>query len=496
MNTKRRAELQRKLTLNAVPRPPAGLAERIKADIPEYLVAESGPAKFARTMTFPMRIAALVVLVLTSVAVAMLFVSRNGEEKMANSVAAPRPVIFAPQTRAVTMTDTMATTAAGRTEEVNLDIVEEAPPVPHLAAARIAPPPAAERQDFRDETKLESDAEDDYAAAGAEVSGVIGGSADAPARLQSMAEVAAPEPAVAQPVQTGFAREVPEPASAPAAPAPPLERESLAITAEAPMVDARRERAMPKSASNAMVAKAAKDKDNVFGISVSPEVFDNIRKTIESGQRPVPAAVNVEALVNYFAGPPEKRPRRGVRLEVEASPAAIPAKGDHAVLRFTLDTPDATSPESSVVSDARMEVVINSAVVLRTRRIGDSEPLASESALRPGMSVTGLYALELKPGLRASQLVATVRLHYIENGKPQTIMKVVHGHDLAKTWQRASRRHRLAALGALWGESLKGTTGGVDVARRAEELATQEPDDARARELARAASASAAGGRR
>lgn len=499
MNTKRRAELQRKLTLNAVPRPPAGLAERIKADIPKYLEAESGPAKFARSMTFPMRIAASVVLVVTSVAVAMLFVSRNGEEKLASSVAAPRPVIFAPQPRSVAMTDTMSTTTAvARTEEVNLDIVEEAPPVPQLAAARIAPP-AIERQDFRDETKRENDAEDDYAAAGAEVAGVIGGSVDAPARPQSMAEVAAPpaaEPTVAQPAQTGFARQVPALAAPPPpAPVPPLERESITITAEAPMVDARRERAMAKSASNAMLPQA-KDKDNVFGISVSPEVFDNIRKTIESGQRPAPAAVNVEALVNYFAGPPEKRPRRGVRLEVEASPAAIPAKGDHAVLRFTLDTPDATSSESSVVSDARMEVVINSAVVLRTRRIGDSEPLASESALRPGMSVTGLYALELKPGLRASQLVATVRLHYIENGKPQTITKVVHGHDLAKTWQRASRRHRLAALGALWGESLKGTTGGVDVARRAEELATQEPDDSRARELARAASASAAGGRR
>ena len=494
MNTKRRAELQRKLTLNAVPRPPVGLAERIKADIPKYLEAESGPAKFARSMTFPMRIAASFVLVLTSLAVAMLFISRNGEEKMANSAAAPRPVIFAPQQRSVAMTETMSTTAARRTEEVNLDIVEEAPIVPQIAAARVAPPPAMERQDFRDETKRESGTDDDYAAAGAEQSGVIGGSAvDAPPP-QSMAEVAAPpEPAVSQPAQSGFAREMPAPPPAPVSPAPALERESITITGEAPMVDARRERAMAKSASNAMVAQAKKD--NVFGISVSPEVFDNIRRTIESGQRPAPSAVNVEALVNYFAGPPEKRPRRGVRLEVEASPAAIPAKGDHAVLRFTLDTPDATSSESSVASNARIEVVINSAVVQRTRRIGDSEPLASESELRPGMSVTGLYALEMKPGLRATQLVATVRLHYIENGKPETVTKVVHGYDLAKSWQRASRRHRLAALGALWGESLKGTTGGVDVARRAEELATQEPDDVRARELARAANASAAGGR-
>jgi hypothetical protein len=88
-----------------------------------------------------------------------------------------------------------------------------------------------------------------------------------------------------------------------------------------------------------------------------------------------------------------------------------------------------------------------------------------------------------------------VRLHYFDGAKPQTITKAVHGHDLAKSWQRASRRHRLASLGAVWGESLKGTNKGKDVARRAEELATQAPDDVRARELARAASVSAAGGR-
>jgi len=88
-----------------------------------------------------------------------------------------------------------------------------------------------------------------------------------------------------------------------------------------------------------------------------------------------------------------------------------------------------------------------------------------------------------------------VRLHYFDGKKPQTLAETVHGRDLATSWQRASRRHRLASLGALWGESLKTTTGGGDVARRAEELATQAPDDVRARELARAANASAAGGR-
>jgi hypothetical protein len=76
------------------------------------------------------------------------------------------------------------------------------------------------------------------------------------------------------------------------------------------------------------------------------------------------------------------------------------------------------------------------------------------------------------------------------------ITKVVHGSDLARDWERASRRHRLASLGAVWSESLRGAGARQDVAKRAEELATQEPKDTRARELAKAATATAAGGRR
>jgi hypothetical protein len=486
MNSKRRAELQRKLTLNAVPTPPAGLAERIKADIPKYLEAESGPAKFARTMTFPMRIAASLLLVVTSAAVAMLFMSRNREEQVASKAT---PVIFAPQKRAVAVTDTMTTVAAARTEEVNLDIVEEVPHVPQLAAARIAPSASVEQQDFRDETKVERGVEED-SVEGAVVGGVIGDYGyDAPPPPPVVAEAAAPQaemPAVAPPAEREFAYD----ATAPAAP-PAAARQQITVTGEAPMAETRRERASAKVAANAF---AEQKKDSVFGISVSPENFHEIRKTLESGRRPAASAVNVEALVNYFAGPPEKRLRR-VQLEVEASPAAIQADGDHAVLRFTVDTPDAIVPKTSAPSNAHVEVVINSAVVEKARRIGDSEPLGGESVLRPNTSVTGLWALELKPGLRASQLIATVRLHYFDGKKQQTLAETVHGRDLATTWQRASRRHRLASLGALWGESLKSTTGGVDVARRAEELATQAPDDVRARELARAANASAAGGR-
>jgi hypothetical protein len=146
-------------------------------------------------------------------------------------------------------------------------------------------------------------------------------------------------------------------------------------------------------------------------------------------------------------------------------------------------------------TEARLDIEIDPKAVASFHRIGGTPAVAPESMLLHNLSVTGLYELELRPHLNAKQRVATVRLRYrsVTDGKAQVITKVVHGSDLAHDWARASRRHRLASLGAVWGESLKGSGVRADVARRAEELATQEPDDTRARELAKAASDTAGG---
>lgn len=482
MNAKRRAELQRRLTLNAVPRPPAGLAERIKADIPKYLEPETGPQRLTRSITFNLRIAASIVVLAMSVIVAMMMVSPSPELQLASRETKARPVIF-PPARTVATSDAASTTTVARTEEVRLDIVEDAPVAPQLAVARVAPtamtpPRDAFAPEGRIRARVESDMENESAAVG----GAVG---------ESEYETPAETPVV-ELAERAYAPTVAPPAEPVAAPAPPPSiAQATASFDDAARLDRRQERTAARMMAAAPAPASEARKDSVFGISVSPQVFHDIRATLESGLRPAASAVNIEALVNYFAGPPAKRPR-GVRLEVEASPAPIPADGEHAVLRFTVDTPEGSGVAAS---DARIDVVINDAAVAAAQRIGDSDPLARESVIPYATSVTGLYALEMKPGLRSSQLVATVRLHYVVNGRRDSITKLVHGHDLSKSWQRASRRHRLASLGAVWGESLKGSAAGKDVALRAEELATQDPRDVKAKELARAASASAAGGR-
>jgi hypothetical protein len=243
-------------------------------------------------------------------------------------------------------------------------------------------------------------------------------------------------------------------------------------------------------------------KSEVFGISVDPRGFLDVKSAIEHGARPPLGMVNVDALVNYFAGAANHPPPRGASLEVEASPAPVQADGDHALLRFSVDTPKLALAERSstppAAQDARLEIEIDEDAVASFRRIGGSTTMPPESTLLYNVSVTGLYQLELKPHLKASQHVATVRLRYrsVSNGEQYVHTRVIRGRDLAKDWARASRRHRLASLGAVWSESLKTAVAGADgVVERAEELASQKPEDARARELANAVNATAGGGR-
>lgn len=477
MNPKRRAELQRKLSLNAVPRPPAGLAERIKAEIPRYLEIEAERARFSRSIAFNMRIAASILLLVTSLVVTVYLVSPEAERIMAPSTA-----VFAPADRA------LPRTAIAPTQEVRLEIAQE-PEIPEIAAATPPPPPTQvrAREERTDEVDGETGAERTFKDE-AVVGGVVGGVAGGTLERRQVAEFAPAEDFAPEPQRM--------PASAPPPPAAAARdavQQRITVTANAPTLSIMRE---------ARAAKVSLDaKDKIFGISVDPAAFQRIRATLESGQRPAASAVDVEALVNYFAAAAARPPRSGIALEVEASPAAIEADGDHAVLRFTVDTakvdeiPGGSTPP--IAADARIEVEFNDHVVARASRIGNGAPLADESVLFSGISVTGIYALEMKPNLRSKQTVATVRLHYtaVPSGRKQTITEKILAGDLAKSWARATRRHRLASLGAVWGETLKGTTGGVDVARRAEELATQKPDDPLARALAAAASASADEGR-
>ncbi|HEY2092032.1 MAG TPA: hypothetical protein VGJ81_09095 [Thermoanaerobaculia bacterium] len=459
MTTKRKAELQRRLSMASVAKPPAGLADRIKADIPDLLGTTRERERLSSSVAFNLRVAASIILLISSAYLCVQLLSR-----------ADRSEGVPPMAR-----------MAVKTAPAKLPVTNEAPAVaaeaPKPQVARASEPELGVRLDSTEDRDLPQ------------------------ARNEPVTTVAA-APTV----------------SAPAAP-PPMAEAAPALAEEkgaakvANGVEGGVEGQVAGRASGGVVSgvgggiiggvvPTARAMDfvqapphRVLGISVDVRAFPDVRDAIERGERP--RTVNVEALINYFAGPPEHRAPREVGLEVEASPAPVTAGPRSFIIRTTIDTarqemqPGASVPP--VATDVRLEIDLDGNAVVSHRRAGSGDELSGfEPTLLKNVSVTALYEVELRDNLPWHQPIATVRLHYrsVVSGKERTITRIMHASDVARPWSDASRRHRLATLGAVWGETLKNAPGATDVARRAEELANQEPRDAKARELAMLATAS------
>lgn len=454
MNQKRKAELQRKLSMTSVPRPPAGLSERLKADIPEKLMsADRDRDRLSRSTLFSMRVAASIILLVTSVYVAVQMISRT-ETRIESE---PPTMIVARKTAAAPPAE--VTTTLADKKDVNNGRLGEVDQVA-TRGARNEPAFRDRRQKLSKEKK--------------ETSNMIAQVAEAPA-----------------------------PATLPAAPPPPSE---TVAAADAHVVDGGRT-AAAKSEAMSVSASAPAMTGNVqrvagfeivsprevFGLSIDPTAFDRVKQTIERGDRPATGSVDVAALVNYFAGT-ERAPRRDVRLDVEASRAPL-ATDNSALIRFTVETPrEAIGPGMAVpaaATGAELEIVLNSGAVLTHRLVGADE-LKSQTTLLKNVSVTGLIDLRLKPGVAPRTTIATLELRYrsAADGRPHEIVREVRASDVTRSWASATRRHRLATLGAVWSESLNGGPGAGEVARTAERLATEKPEDVKAQELAAAATAS------
>lgn len=459
MNSNRKADIQRRLALASVPKPPEGLADRIKADIPKYLKATGNDRqRHSRSISLNLRVAASFLLLISAVFTAVQLMSPEEEMQSMKTVAT---ATYSPASPS--LPELQRAIAAAPQEEVRVEIAEEAAAsvamtrtgetdgAPVLAHA--APPRA--RRDMPTVEEAERAIQNAEVGVTGNLVGRVAEAAPPPAQMADVAGVTPTFPA--------------------AAPAPQAARREAAATA-----------AFSKEAKAA--DSVAASGDTIFGISVDPAVFHRIKATLEQGERPSADSVNIAALVNYFAGAPARKPRRDVTLEVEGSPVPVGVEGRRGMVRFTIDTPAA----KVVAKNATIEIDINHAAVTTFRPIGVDPAAAAEDALPGSTSITGLYEVELRPGISARERVATVTLRYhsVNENRERVIRKELRGRDFAGAWTAASRRHRLASLGAVWGETLKGAASEAEVARRAEELATQSPDDSRARELSRLAAVS------
>lgn len=474
MNTRRRAELQRKLALKSVRTPPDDLLERIKNDIPKYLAEDPSRRRETRSSTFALGVAASILVVATA---AIFTVSLlEPEETLIESKGAPAMTGRTADASAQA-SDVPASEAAPAPFEAELqDAVQNSVP----PAASASPPPALDEPARAADTHAGS------------VTGHVGAVADF-AAAPSSAESFAPEPDAAQTaapaaVQVATAESRHE-RQATAVEAPPQAAPST-VAAAAPPPPARQDAAAAAREGSLRHKAVAAAADEVFGVSVTPGAFDRVRDALMSGSSPGAELVDVEALVNYFAGGPARRPRTEPAIDVELSPAPVEGAPRRAILRVTVDTPAGRGP---VAMEAGLSVDFDRVTVLGARRIGDGDALIPEPILSAGTSVTMLYELRLREPLLGPQRIATVRLRYsslTRDGRPREVERLVRAGDVVPVWSSASRRHRLATLGAAWGEAVRAQAVVPDLARRAQELAAQNPRDSRAKELSEAASAS------
>jgi hypothetical protein len=77
MTAKRKAELQRKLALAPVPKPPTGLSDRIKSEIPKNLSVDADRTRFRQAVAFNVRVAASILLLVSSVYLALHLLTRK-----------------------------------------------------------------------------------------------------------------------------------------------------------------------------------------------------------------------------------------------------------------------------------------------------------------------------------------------------------------------------------------------------------------------------------
>ncbi|HJT16572.1 MAG TPA: hypothetical protein VJ853_04265 [Thermoanaerobaculia bacterium] len=98
MNANRKADLQRKLAVAPVPKPPAGLAERIKTEIPKELQFDVNRERdqFSHSLRVSLAVAASVIVVISSAFLAVHVMETTDQQPAAAKIAVPPPVALPP----------------------------------------------------------------------------------------------------------------------------------------------------------------------------------------------------------------------------------------------------------------------------------------------------------------------------------------------------------------------------------------------------------------
>jgi hypothetical protein len=346
MTRNRKADLQRKLTMAPVAKPPAGLADRIKRDIPQHFAfqAEKERTQFRKSTMFNLRIAASIILLVSSLYLALHLVSRNGSNVDTHSMMTSKEVaVPAPQV-AVALPNTPPAPGSARVPE-HTDL----PPLPRI------PPPASIAAQPSRERIAEAKHEESVA-------------------MSTGSPVYVADAGQTRPVTENISI-VHAPPAAPVAPPPPpaAEAPTITVAGSAPSLDRTFAKSSAASPSEARDAAAPQARN-----------FYAIQQAISRGETPRDA--DAYAFVQHFAAP-ERKPA-GLRVDLEAS--ATPLDPNKWLLRVSVDAPGKTS--------APIDLTFGEAIA--THRALTGSVAANETAL---------YEIEFKPNAKADETIATVR---------------------------------------------------------------------------------------
>src|SRR3954471_1839432 len=382
MTRNRKADLQRKLTMAPVAKPPAGLADRIKRDIPQHFAIER--TQLRKSAMFNLRIAASIILLVSSLYLALHLVSRNGSNVDTRSMMANKdaPVAMKP---AVTLPSTPPAPGSARVQErADLPALPRVPPPTSIAAQ---PTHEGIAEAKREESVAMTTNTPVYVA-----------DAGQTAPITESTSIVNTEPA---PV---------------AAPPPPPAAEAPAMTADGSA--AARERAMAKSTAAPATARDA--------IAAAPAVrnFIAVQQAISRGERP--RDVDAYAFVQHFAAP--ERAPADLRVELEAS--AAPLDSTKSLLRVSVDAPGKTSTP--------IDLAFGDAIAVHRSVIGSVG--ANETALYEIEFKSGAKSDDTIATVRAGDAKSTLRVADLHHwNEASSRMKRA---SLAATWARAPQSRK------------------------------------------------------
>lgn len=385
MKANRKADLQRKLSIAPVPKPPAGLAERIKNDIPKELQfdAESERERIGSSIAFSMRVAASILILVSIAFLGMNVLSRS---QTAPAVAPAAAKIDTTTPTAVAQSQPESGSVFGdQAREVDaFKKVEDLPP-PKPQRAKDRPILVAHgRKEAAGSTRPD---EKKKASAEGTATGAIG----------EMARLAPPPAAIAPPPPASIG-------------------ESVTITAEAPVLQA-----AAQQTSNS----ARMEKQNKTAMADSMVVARDASAGADDRR---------QLSVQRFAAP-VTLPASAMVADIEA--VTSPFDDGRTYVRVSVDS-------GIVARDVRADVLL-SGDLSAVRWLAGS--WRWQSALVSRQSTTSLA--EVTVTTTADAQVAVVRVHYREreSGDEETIEKSVRRGDI-KPWSDASRRTKATVLAA------------------------------------------------